>query len=112
MGEKQRTNISWIEGDTMGRRGMNPSQAAKLRTAKGLEITKLQKTRLKRGLSQSELATKSGVPLKTIQHYEQKKRQIENAKLYIICDLCSSLGCKIEDILEDEKMIERIKDIH
>ena len=73
------------------------------------EQTNLQKLRIKKGLSQSQLAAKSGVTLRMVQSYEQRDRHIEGAKLDSLCSLALSLDCKIEDILDDKTLIEKFK---
>ena len=93
----------------MGKRGMNPRQAAKVRAEKGVEGSKLQKLRVKKGLSQTELSIVSGVARRTIQCYEQKSSPIERAKLHTLCNLASSLDCTIEDLLENEEIIEKFR---
>ena len=89
----------------MGKRGMSPSTARKLRMERGLNETKLQKLRVERGLSQAELAKLTGTAPRTIQAYEQRTQSIDGAKLPLLCSLCTVLGCKIEDLLESKKMI-------
>lgn len=91
----------------MVKRGISPEQAKKIRESKGIEDTKLQKMRLKKNLSQKQLAAITGVSWRAIQSYEQRVRPIESARLDSLCSICIALNCKIEDILEDERMIER-----
>ena len=87
------------------KRGMTPIQASKLRAEKGIEETKLQKLRVARNLSQNELAEISDVPVKRIQYYEQHKGAIDRASLERVCALSEALNCKIEDILENKRII-------
>lgn len=89
----------------MGKRGMSPSTARKLRMERGLNETKLQRLRVERGLSQSELARLAGTSVRTIHVYERREQSIDGAKLPLLCSLCTVLGCKIEDLLESKKMI-------
>lgn len=63
--------------------------------------TKLKRIRESRGLSQSELATLSGVKLRSIQMYEQKGNDIDKAQAQTLYKLSRVLGCDIEDLLED-----------
>lgn len=92
------------------KRGISVEQAKRIRAEKGLkDETKLQKIRVSKGLSQGKLAKLSGVATRTIQHYERGVRDIDRAKLDTICDLCSALGCKIEDILENEETIAKLR---
>lgn len=93
----------------MGERGITPEQAKKIREAKGIEETKLQKLRVKKGLSQGELAAVSNVKKRSIQCYEQETRSIDNARLETLCDLSIALDCKIEDLLESKELITKLR---
>jgi len=62
--------------------------------------TKLKKVREAAGLSQSELAKKSGVSLRSIQMYEQRQNNIDKAQGHTLYKLSVALGCDIEDLLE------------
>ena len=93
----------------MVRKGMHPERAAELRKQKGLEETKLQRIRVKKGYSQNDLAEMSGVSKRRIMSYEHQEVSIDRAKLEALCALSHSLGCKIEDILENEELIKKYK---
>lgn len=93
----------------MAGKGITPEQAQKIRKANGIEETKLQRLRVKKGLSQSNLSVVTAVPIRTIRSYEQKTRPIEGARLDVLCALCIALDCKIEDILEDKTLIEKYR---
>ena len=75
--------------------------------------TNLKKRRIGAELSQSELAKISGVPLRTIQQYEQRQKNINSAKVETVLALSQALSCDIKDILEnlnqDEFDIEKYK---
>lgn len=60
----------------------------------------LKTRRLAAGLSQNELATTSGVPLRTIQQYEQKQKDINAAKAQSVISLAKALDCAAEDLME------------
>lgn len=68
----------------------------------------LKDIRLSRGLSQSQLAEKSGVNLRTLQQYEQGSRDINGASLSSLADLCIALNCNLPDILTDEELIKKL----
>ncbi|MCQ2085610.1 MAG: helix-turn-helix domain-containing protein [archaeon] len=53
------------------------------------------------GLSQSELADRSGVNLHMIQLYEQRKSNIDKAQAYTLARLAAALRCPMEDLMED-----------
>ena len=96
----------------MRKRGMNPKQAEEIRIRKGLDKgTKLRRQRVKKGLSQSELSAISGVPLKTLQRYEQSAMLIDNMKLKTIIALCVALDCKIDDVIESAELIAKYRTI-
>lgn len=58
---------------------------------------KLQRERM--GLSQSQLADMSGINIKTIQAYEQRRKDIKSAKFDTLQRLSSVLGCEIVELL-------------
>ena len=62
--------------------------------------TNLKRLRKKAGLSQSALAEISGVPLRTIQQYEQRQKNINKAQAQYVAMLARALYCKMEDLLE------------
>ena len=65
-----------------------------------LPETKLKQIREANGLSQSELAKLSGVSLRSIQMYEQRKNDIDKAQGQTLYKLSAVLACQIEDLLE------------
>lgn len=92
----------------MIRKAMSPKKAEELRLSKGLDKgSKLRILRVKRGLSQSELAKLSDIPVRTLQKYENNYQSIDGAKLNTICQLSAALECKITDILESDELIEK-----
>lgn len=62
--------------------------------------TKLKTLRENAGLSQSELAKKSGVSLRSIQMYEQRNKDINRAQTINVARLARVLGCQMEDLME------------
>ena len=65
---------------------------------------RLQDQRKKKGYSQSELSSASGVSLRMIQKYEIGERNIDNAKIETLCDLAIALDVKVYD--EDRNEVE------
>lgn len=61
----------------------------------------LKRIRQNFGISQSELARKSGVNLRNIQMYEQRENDIDKAQAKTLWKLARVLGCDIEDLLEN-----------
>ena len=51
-------------------------------------------------LSQRELSEESGVALRQIQLFEQKKRDINNAAACTLLQLSKALHCRMEDLME------------
>ena len=47
-----------------------------------------------------ELAEISGIPLRTIQHYEQRQKDINHARAENLIILSKVLNCKVEDLIE------------
>lgn len=62
--------------------------------------TNLKNIRRRCGLTQAELAKRSGVSLRSIQMYEQKNKNINKASAEILYRLAKTLGCAIEDLME------------
>ena len=65
--------------------------------------TNLKVLRQRAGLSQRELAERSGVPLRTIQQYEQRQKQINKAQAEYLAMLAKALRCDMEDLIELEE---------
>ena len=62
-------------------------------SSSGSSETPLKKMRIKNGLSQSSLAKASGVPLRTIQQYEQRQKDLSKARSEYLIALSRALGC-------------------
>jgi len=60
----------------------------------------LQRIRKENGLTQKALAEKSGVSLRMIQLYEQRKKEINKAQAISVSRLARALYCDIADLLE------------
>lgn len=60
----------------------------------------LKTIRMHVGLSQSALSTLSGVPLRSIQQYEQRRKDINRAQAETVFALAKALRCPMENILE------------
>ena len=67
---------------------------------KAYPSTRLKTRRTNSGLSQSELAAASGVALRQIQLFEQRKRDINKAASITLLQLSKCLRCSIEDLME------------
>ena len=62
--------------------------------------TNLKRIRTAYGCSQAELARLSGVTLRSIQMYEQRRKDINKASAETLYSIAKVLGCAIEDLLE------------
>lgn len=63
-------------------------------------LTNLKRMRQKADFSQSELAELSGVPVRTIQQYEQRQKNINKAQVEYLMMLAQALCCRVEDLVE------------
>lgn len=64
--------------------------------------TNLKRRRLAVGLSQSQLAYISGIPVRTIQQYEQGQKDINKARAEYVISLSRALYCDPGLLLENE----------
>ena len=62
-------------------------------------MTELQKIRRERGLTQLELAARSGVSLRMVQHYERGEFNFQNVGVLVMLRLAVALQCKLSDLL-------------
>lgn len=62
--------------------------------------TNLKLLRQKVGLSQRELATLSDIPLRTIQQYEQRQKNINKAQAEYLVMISKVLWCEVEALIE------------
>lgn len=56
--------------------------------------------RQKAGISQSRLASLSGISLRSIQEYEQRRKDINKAQVDTVYALAQALSCDMKDLLE------------
>ncbi len=68
---------------------------------KGYSETNLKRIRKANGCTQKELSEMSGVSLRSIQMYEQRNKDINKAQLASVYRLAKSLGCTMEDLIEE-----------
>ena len=66
---------------------------------KKLSVNQLKRQRKSAGLTQQELAAKSGVKLRMIQAYEQNYQDISRAEVLSVLNLARALKCQPEDLL-------------
>ena len=71
---------------------------------------KLQDIRKRSGLSQSELSQRSGVKLRTIQEYENGRRQIDNAHVDTLISIAEVLEVPFYELMEDAQRKNNIQE--
>lgn len=64
--------------------------------------TNLQERRLAAGLSQSQLARASGIPVRTLQQYEQRQKDVNRARSDYLVAISRALCCQPADLLEHQ----------
>ena len=62
----------------------------------------LKELRERTGLSQSKFAKEVGIPLKTLQNYEQGRRSIYSTDINTLLRICHVVGCDLEEFITDE----------
>lgn len=72
-------------------------------------MSKLKTMRQTKGLSQSQLAEKANMNVRTLQHYEQGSKIFDHARIDTILRVCLALSCKLEDIIENQEYLDLIK---
>lgn len=60
----------------------------------------LKRFRMYAGLSQKQLAEKTDIPVRTIQQYEQRQKNINHAQADYVIRMAHALYCRPEDLLE------------
>lgn len=62
--------------------------------------TRLKKIRTELGISQASLSDMTGIPLKTLQQYEQRQKNINKANVDYLVVLSRAMSCNIEQLIE------------
>lgn len=73
-------------------------------------MSKLKELRKKAGLTQQELAEKSGVSYSLVCKLESGERNIKFAGVANIGKLCNALGCRVRDIVTDPEFLIWLED--
>ena len=89
------------------RYGMTPEKAMEVYTADS--TSNLKAARVKKGLSQQELADILGVSRYVISSYERGYRDIDGMHLMTLCKIAQALDCRVGDILQGEEQIKLYK---
>ena len=69
----------------------------------------LKQNREKANMSQTELANKTGISLRTIQSYEQGQKNLNGAKLVTLLKFCNALDCTLDSIITDEATLAELE---
>lgn len=63
-------------------------------------MSKLKQCRTKAGITQKELAEKTDISLRTLQHYEQGSKDLTTAAAITVWKIAKALDCSIEDLID------------
>lgn len=74
-------------------------------------MTKIKELRQAAGLSQSQFSERTGIKIRTLQHYDQGTKLFDHARIDTILKACLVLNCKLEDVLENQEYIELLKQV-
>lgn len=72
-------------------------------------VTHLGQLRVASGLTQTALAAASGVSLRSIQQYEQRRKDINKAQAFSVYRLARVLGCQMEELVEVDAAREGLR---
>lgn len=72
-------------------------------------MSKLKTKRMETSMSQSQLAEKAHMNVRTLQHYEQGSKNFDHARIDTILRVSLALNCKMEDVIENQEYIDLIK---
>lgn len=73
-------------------------------------MSNLQQKRKDAGLTQHELAARSGVSIRTLQYYEQGVLDINKAAAATVYRLALALGCEMPELLELDTVLDDCAD--
>jgi DNA-binding XRE family transcriptional regulator len=76
------------------------SDIADERIREHFKDTNLKRIRTAYGCTQAALAEQSGATLRSIQMYEQRRKDINKASAETLYRIAKTLGCTIEDLIE------------
>ena len=68
-------------------------------------MSKLQEKRKAAGFSQSQLAARVGMSVRTLQYYEQGAMDINKAAVETVYRLAVVLGCAVEDLIDCDRAL-------
>ena len=68
-------------------------------------MSNLQEKRKAAGLSQSKLAARVGMSIRTLQYYEQGALDFNKAAVETVYRLAVALGCSVEDLIDRDRAL-------
>lgn len=69
----------------------------------------LKELRTVKGMTQEQLAKKSGASYVAIRRYEEDKLDLSIAKFSTVVGIATALGCRCEDLFKDRKFKAKIR---
>lgn len=72
-------------------------------------MNKLKAKRLEAGMSQSQLAEKANLNVRTIQHYEQGSKNFDHARIDTVLKVCLALNCKFGEVIENQNFVDLLE---
>ena len=66
-------------------------------------MNNLKLYRKRAGISQNKLSTRLGISVRTLQDYEQERKQLEKAAAITVLNISKELGCTIEELINQKK---------
>ncbi len=69
----------------------------------------MKELREKAGLTRAQLSEQTGISFRTIEAYEQGRKDINGAKLKTLLKLCQALSCSLSELLTDKETKELLK---
>lgn len=70
-------------------------------TLKEEDMNRLKQMREAAGITQAELAKRTGISVRVIQNYEQGARPLNGARAITVKHMADALGCRMEDLIEE-----------
>lgn len=69
----------------------------------------MKELRKRAGLTRAQLAEETGINFRTLEAYEQGRKDINGAKLKTLLKLCQALDCELEELITDSETKELLK---
>lgn len=66
------------------------------------ELSKIKNARQAKGMTQKQLAEAASISLRTLQHYEQGSKDLNQAAAITVYRIAAALGVTVEDLIDTE----------